>query len=329
MRRINLTTYTAFICTMFATSVCFGQIQLEMQKKLLEKADASAFELVQMRANLPAKWAALQERDENHLTRIAEFKVGVGKVTEFAAHQQSNKVTLYHVGQQSRIDDPLSTEPPIDWKSEPFGNNDYWLFRKPGSILFKERGAKWLSVPTIPKSICPPTDPFNWCVGAFSAASNGKLTESHLDYFFGETRVCVAAKETSQGLLTYWGSPAPRKLASGTSILFDKVNHLPIRVEWDFYGKGWDPVDYATLPHATQSKLTISWQEFKNKESKVHLPVKIALVQTSNGWNPFHVELTNRIRWLLNDDVPDALFEDPSKQVVVLPTFPDYPADQK
>jgi hypothetical protein len=40
-----------------------------------------------------------------------------------------------------------------------------------------------------------------------------------------------------------------------------------------------------------------------------------------------HVELTNRICWLLNDDVPDSLFEDPLKSEVVLPVFPDYPKE--
>ena len=258
-----------------------------------------------------------------------ELKVGVTRVEEFTAHKKNENVTLHHIAKRTRIDDALSTEPPVDWDSEPFGNNDKWLYRRPGLVLFKERGAKWAIVPKVPKSDCPPTDPFSWCVGAFSSASLGSLTESHLDYFFGETRVCIAAIETKKGLLTYWGSPGPRKLASGTSILFDKVHHLPIEVQWDFYRDGWDPVKHADLPHSTQSKLMIGWSEFKSNESKRLLPVKIDLVQTSNGFTPHHVELTNRIRWLLNEDVPDSLFEDPSKREIVLPTFPDYPADQK
>ncbi len=310
-------------------SVCIAQIQSDIQNRMLEQADKYAFDLVQMRANLPAKWAALQERDENHLTRIDEFKVGIGKIKEFTAHHRNLKISLHHVTETSRVDDPLSNEPPIDWKTVPFGNVDYWIFRQPSLILFKERSAKWQIVPTVPKTIRPRTDPFCWVLGGYTTALYKGFDESRLDFFFGESRVCFAAEEVKKGLLTYWGFPTKRGPSHGTRILFDKASHLPVQLEWEFFDKGWNPEDIESLSHRTQEKLTVTYQAFKNVESTILLPIKIDLVQTSSGLTPQHVELTNRIRWLLNDDVPDSLFEDPSKQEVVLPTFPDYPVDQK
>ena len=307
----------------------WSQLRENVAEDAIMLAEQYAFELVQLRANLPAKWAALQERNENHLTRIAEFKVGIGKTSEFTAFHRNRKISLHHVTEASRIDDALSTEPPIDWKTAPFGNADYWVFRQPGLLLFKEQASKWQIRPTVPKTSRPLTDPFCWILCGYTTALYKGFDGSRLDFFFGESRACFAAEEGRKGLLTYWGFPTKRGPAHGTRILFDKHSHLPVQLEWEFYDKGWNPEDYKSLSHRTQEKLTVTYQEFKNVESKLLLPVKIDLVQTSNGFTAHHVELTNRIRWLLNDDVPDSLFEDPSNREVVLPTFPDYPTDQK
>lgn len=314
-----------FFCLLVVGNVGFAQIQREIQEKLIDRADEYAFELVQRRAGLPPKWAALQERAENHLTKIDELKVGVVSISEFTASSRDRKIAIHHVGQNSRIDDALSTEPPIDWNSDPFGNKDYWIFRQPGLILFKSRQAKWQIVPTVDKTEYPTADPFGWALATHGIASQGSLDADFLDRFFGRTRVCVSSNEIREGLMTYWGSPDQRKLASGTKVLFDKTTHLPVRVVWDFYDKGWDPKNFASFSHKTTSKMKIDWQEFKNNDAKIFLPVKIDLIQTAVGDRPHHVELTNRIRWLLNDEVPDSLFDDPSKREVVLPTFPEYP----
>lgn len=320
-----------FGCVIFSLVADYGWSQLreKIDEDAIVLAEQYAMELVQRRANLPAKWAALQERDERHLTRIAESRVGIGIVTEFSAFHRNRKISLHHVTETSRIDDALSTEPPIDWKTSPFGNVDYWVFRQPGLTLFREQSSKWQIVPSAPKTNRPLTDPFCWVLGGYTTASYKGFDGSRLDFFFGESRVCFASEEVRKGLLTYWGFPTKRGPVHGTRILFDKHSHLPVQLQWEFYDKGWNPEDIESLSHRTQEKLTVTYQEFKNVDSKIWLPIKIDLVQTINGVTANHVELTNRIRWLLNDDVPDSLFEDPSKQEVVLPTFPDYPADQK
>jgi len=82
--------------------------------------------------------------------------------------------------------------------------------------------------------------------------------------------------------------------SAGTTVLFDKVTHQPMRVEWDFYPKGWDAKKFASFPHTTTAKATIRWQEFKDRDRNISLPIKIELIQTAIGDTPHHVELTNR-----------------------------------
>ena len=108
-------------------------------------------------------------------------------------------------------------------------------------------------------------------------------------------------------------------------------------VEWRYYPSDWNPKNFLKLDNRLFEKISISWQKFKveqkdqkdQKEVEIFLPIKAESVFTG-VLRKEHNEVVNRIRWLLNDHVPDALFEDPTKNEIVEPVFPDYPKeDQK
>ena len=318
-----------FGCMIFSLIAGYARSQLreKIDEDAIMLAEQYAMELVQRRAALPAKWAALQERIRNNYTKIDELKVGVTTVSEFTAHYTAQKITLTKYTEDSHTDDPLSKEPPIDSRSDPFSNIVVWAYQRPGLNLHREGEGKWKIVPVIPEQYRA-SDPFNWCVGS----DTGRIDEQYAERVLIVKFVCVAASESRAGLQSYWGLPRPTGPTFRWSIVFDKYSHLPVTIERDYYAN-WHPKDFAKLPHTMQTKVAIKWQEFKcteGLEKKTYLlPVRVDLVTTGNAKTPKNVELTNRIRWLLNDDVPDSLFEDPSKREVVLPTFPDYPADQK
>ncbi len=321
---------TAFIgclITLLISSCGWSQLRETIDEKAIELAEQYAMELVQRRANLPAKWAAQQERIRNDFIKIDQLKVSITKFGEFTAHHSAKKITLTKYTEDSHTEDPLSKEPPIDRRTDPFSNIVVWAYQRPGLNLHREREEQWKIVPMIPMQYRA-SDPFNWCLGSDA----GRIHEKYLDSVLVERAVCVAGREVRAGFYSYWGLPHPTAQTIGMALVFDKHSHLPLTIERDFY-PNWHPKDFAKLPHTLQTKVAITWQEFKcteGTEKKTYsLPIRVDLVTTGNGYTPKNVELTNRIRWLLNDDVPDALFEDPSKQVVVLPTFPDYPADQK
>ncbi len=309
----------SIILSMFAVgSTTYGQIQVEMEAKLIERADELSMELLHRRANLPSKWAALQEREVLHLSNIEQLESGITQITEFCAHHKQSGVTVQRLSESGHYDRGTDRTEALGMETR--------KYRKPGLSLYKANSKPWQIVPKIPFDGHPSTDPFNWCLGAYGSSQAGGLDEGHLDGIF-ERRVCFSAKEMRAGLQTRWGRPfADKKPAAVLNILFDKDMNLPISISWDFYPREWDPKNYAKLDHRTHSKTTVTWQEFK--EAKVYLPVKIELTETG-VLKREHLEVVNRIRWLLDDQVPDALFEDPMKHEIVEPRFPDYPKEEK
>ncbi len=306
----------AFILATIFASTCCGQIQLEMEAKLIERAEECAMELLNKRLNLPNKWAALQEREEQNLTNVEQLEAGITQTTEFCAHHKLNGVTIQRMSQNSHYDRGTDRTDALDMETR--------KYRKPGLCLYKANSKEWKIVPKIPFDGYPSTDPYNWCIGSYGAVHFGS-DEGQIELIFAKN-VCLSAKEIKAGLQTIWGGPLVQKRPSSlVTIVFDKQTHLPVSVSRDFY-PSWDPKNYVKLKHHTYSKLAVTWQEFK--EANIYLPVKIEMTDTG-ALEKQHVEVVNRIRWLLNDQVPDAIFEDPTKHTIVEPTFPDYPKEEK
>ncbi len=315
---MSFTHSSRFVITLsilLIASTSYGQLQLEMEAKLIERAEEYAMELLHKRTNLPAKWAALQEREVQHLTNIEKLEAGITQTTEFCAHHKATGVTVQRLTEKSHYDRGTDRTEALDMEKR--------IYKKPGLSLYKANSKPWQIVPKVPYDGRPSTDPFNWCLANYG--STRSLDEGYIDRIF-EKKVCVSAKEFKAGLRSIWGNPhAQKKPSSLVSIDFDKHTHLPVSVSWDFYPE-WDPKDYAKLKHHTHSKAVVTWQEFK--EVKIYLPIKIEMIETG-ALKREHLEVVNRIRWLLNDQVPDALFEDPTKHEIVEPRFPDYPREEK
>ena len=63
--------------TLLLASNCDGQIQLEMQAKVIERAEELSIELLGRRINLPSKRAALQNGTYKGAGYAPEFELGV------------------------------------------------------------------------------------------------------------------------------------------------------------------------------------------------------------------------------------------------------------
>ncbi len=121
---------------------------------------------------------------------------------------------------------------------------------------------------------------------------------------------------------TIWGPPKANGFSSSVEVLFDKHMRVPIELEWHLYRKGWDPKRFAELERDSFEKSKIGWTKFKSKGKELFLPTKIEIHSFGTDKEPKEVEVVNHIQWLLDDDVPDELFKDPSKNTIVEPTFP-------
>jgi hypothetical protein len=304
-----------------STCECFGQIQDEVNAKLIVHAEDLMIELLDRRANLPNKWAALQEREVQNLTKLEQLEAGVTKTREFWAHSKAKNITIQHLQQSSHYDRGIDRTEAIDMELQ--------VYKKPGLCLYKQNLKPWQIVPKVPFTGYPTTDPFNWCIGTYGSSKSGKLDESWIDAFVSK-RVCVHASETKVGLRAVWGNPlAQAKQSSTATLLFDKFTSLPVSVTWNFYPKDWDPKNFAKVENRSYEKATITWQALKiENQPNLYLPTKIEIVNLGVLEEEHH-EVVNRIRWLINDQVPDSLFEDPTKNEIVEPPFPDYPKEEK
>ena len=304
--------------TLLVASNCNGQIQLEMQAKLIERAEELSIELLGRRIDLPSKWAALQEREVQHLTNLELLESGLTQTTEFCAHRKLGNVTVQRLTENSHYDRGTDRTSSFEMVKR--------IYKKPGLCLYKANEKKWQIVPSVPFDGYPCTDPFNWCLAAYAGTKTGSLDEGSIERIFAK-KVCLSAKEIKAGLQTIWGNPKlQKKPSSAVSIVFVKHKNLPISVSFDFYPSGWDPKNFAKLKHHTHCKSVVTWLEFK--EIEAFLPVKIEMIETG-ALKKEHLEVVNRIRWLFNDQVPDALFGDPMTHEIVEPTFPDYPKEEK
>ncbi len=305
---------------------CFAQIQLQIQAELIERAEELAMDLLEQRGSLPEKWAALQEREVHHLTNLEELESGKTTTREFWAHSKQGSVTIQNLNQHSYYDRGIDRTESLDVATK--------AYKRPGLVLYKPKRSKsWEIVPKVPFNGYPTTDPFSWCIGNYTSTKTGTMDEGYIDRFVSK-RTCVHAKEVKAGLVAVWGAPLPQKTPTSTAtILFDKFTNLPMSVEWRYYPSDWHPKNFLKLDNRLIEKISISWQKFKveqkdQKEVEIFLPIKAESVFTG-VLRKEHLEVVNRIRWLLNDQVPDALFEDPTKNEIVEPEFPDYPKDEQ
>jgi hypothetical protein len=314
-------------CFMMVSFNGFAQIRQEMEAKLIERAEDLAMELIHRRANLPSKWAALQEREVHHLTQLEQLESGVTNTREFWAYSKDKSVTIQHVQEDSHYDRVQERTNALGIESR--------IYKKPSLCLYKPKSSSpWQIVPKVPSSGHRATDPFGWCIGSYTATRKGR-TEDSIDAFVTK-RACVKATEFKAGLQTVWGNPLPSKWPTATTaILFDKHTNLPVSVEWRYFPAGWDPKNFAKLEQRIVEKSTVTWKQFNVEEggkhegaAKVYLPVKIENIFTGIEKEE-HIEMLIRIRWLINDQVADAIFEDPTKNEIVEPTFPDYPMEEK
>ncbi len=309
------------LCGVIVSSRCCGQIREEIKARQIEKGEDLLIELMARRAHVPDRWAALQEREVHNLTKLDELEAGLAFTREFSAYSKEKSATAQHYLHQSHYDRDQDRTSSIDMEIR--------VHKKPGLCLYRANAKPWQIVPNVPFTGYCTTDPFNWCIGTYGSSKSGKLDEKWIDVFTAK-RVCVSGNDLKAGFQAVWGNPFPQKSPCSTAtILFDKSTNLPISVQWNYYPKDWDPKEFAKTQSKTYEKATITWQEFKTeKEPKLYLPIKIEITHLG-VLEDEHIEVLNRIRWLLDEKVPDAVFEDPSKTEIIEPEFPPYPTEKK
>ena len=282
----------AYILSLFGNA--YGQ---EKEKPaLVEQAEELAASFVQMRLELPDRWAAWTDiRIENTPDSKEMF---VSHIREFTAFDAK-----HHIRVCRRIDAESSVEPATTWTNQEFIEAGW--FSKKETLQWDYVKKQWVVVKKFANRGRPFSDPFSWSVGYLNSYEAGVLNSEMLPLiFYNSGRECLSAIDTKKGLFAFWGKPfASRQLVCTFSILFAKETSLPIEINYDAFEKGYDP--NVLSESSSIAKTYIKW---KKVSDKLFLPIEVDSIG-ENGSGPFEMKV--EIKWILGDDVPTSTFEDP------------------
>jgi hypothetical protein len=281
------------------SSVALSQQALESD--LIDLAEARAASFVNIRSTLPDKWSAyIQYQIANAPdARRQDYFKG----SELYAEWTSKKAKYGEL----RYDE-------TNLKNGIEGTSENYLVAsvRPERALHFD-GNNWTSIKGFPNR-----DFFDPFALLFSGSSfDFGLNEQNVFLsFFGPTRACLKAYEKEGDLFGVWGKSTPEdSYAWSMTVRFAKKSELPIEVVLARYEK-WNPAKLDS-PHRVVSKTTIEWQFDRQLEAYVPTHVEATGCMQDDRNREFEF----RLEWKFNDDVPDGLFDDPSKQKISKPQF--------
>ena len=185
--------FISYILSLFGNA--YGQ---EKEKPaLVEQAERLAASFVQMRLELPDRWAAWTDiRIENTPDSKEMF---VSHIREFTAFDAK-----HHIRVCRRIDAESSVEPATTWTNQEFIEAGW--FSKKETLQWDYVKKQWVVVKKFANRGRPFSDPFSWSVGNLNSYEAGVLNSEMLPLiFYNSGRECLSAIDTKKRTIRVLG----------------------------------------------------------------------------------------------------------------------------
>ena len=312
----------AMVSVFSVAAIANGQLAETIKKKNVEEADSMAVDLVELRTALPDRWVALQRRSVIDTAQLDNLNIAGRWVEEFIAHAPNLDITRYAMSSKKFFAGEEVDGIPMT----------VLTYRENGLTHYKHVDEDWRVVPAIPNFGYKSSDPFSWCLGLQASERGGTMDDGYLArLFWVKKRQCLFARESQRGLVSYWGSPDKNAPPFVNSVEFDKKTRLPRSYAVLSFTDGVSEKATEERRFNVLERGEVQWKEYayaKGKETiKIMLPIHTHTlsVQFKNA----ELECNNEIYWILGDDVPNKVFEDPRKSGIVECKFPEVEEREK